>query len=65
LNSTVSLLLQDITGVKVTSSGETTSYKVVSTEDVAALDSNDYTYGIMNSADTTGTKIDSLVNAIK
>lgn len=56
-------LLEDITGVNVTSSASSTSYKVVTTENVAALDSNDYTYGIMDK--NSPSKISSLVDAIK
>lgn len=43
-------LLEDITGVgvDVTDSAGNVSYKVKKTEGVASLDSNDYTYGIMN-----------------
>ena len=57
-------LLQDITGVQVTSSGSgNTNYKVLTEENVASLDSTDYTYGIMDK--NSPSKIDSLVNAIK
>ena len=56
-------LLEDITGVNVTSSASNTTYKVVNTENVAALDSNDYTYGIMDK--DSPSKISSLVDAIK
>lgn len=56
-------LLEDITGVNVTSSASQTNYKVVSTENVAALDSNDYLYGIMDK--NSPSKINSLVDAIK
>lgn len=56
-------LLQDITGVKVTSDNSTTEYKVITEDNVAALDSTDYTYGIMDK--NSAAKIDTLVNAIK
>ena len=56
-------LLEDITGVNVTSTANQTQYKVVSTENVAALDSNDYLYGIMDK--NSPAKINSLVDAIK
>lgn len=56
-------LLQDITGVKVTSDNSTTEYKVITEDNVAALDSADYTYGIMDK--NSAAKIDTLVNAIK
>lgn len=56
-------LLQDITGVKVSTENSTTTYKVVSTENVAALDSGDYKYGIMDSSSPS--KIETLVSAIK
>ena len=56
-------LLEDITGVSVTIDNSVPQYKVVSTENVAALDSSDYKYGIMDSRSPS--KIDSLVNAIK
>ena len=55
-------LLRDITGVQVTSDNSTTTYRVVQTENVAALDSADYKYGIMDSGSPS--KIDTLVNAI-
>lgn len=57
-------LLQDITGVQVTSSASgNTNYKVLTEENVASLDSTDYKYGIMDK--NSPSKIDSLVNAIK
>lgn len=56
-------MLQDITGVQVKSDNGTTSYRVVSEENVAALDSSDYKYGIMDS--NSPSKIDSLVNALE
>lgn len=56
-------LLQDITGVQVNSSVNGTNYKVITEEDVAALDSDDYKYGIMDSK--SASKIDTLVDAIK
>ena len=55
-------MLQDITGVQVTTQNSTTKYKVVETENVAALDSADYKYGIMDSESPS--KISTLVNAI-
>lgn len=55
-------LLKDITGVQVSVENSTTNYKVVSTENVAALDSADYKYGIMDS--NSPSKIETLVNAI-
>lgn len=55
-------LLEDITGVNVTSSPTQTSYKVVSEENVATLDSSDYTYGIMDK--NSPSRISSLVDAI-
>lgn len=55
-------MLQDITGVQVTTQNSTTKYKVVETENVAALDSADYKYGIMDSESPS--KIATLVNAI-
>lgn len=56
-------LLQDITGVKVTSTASTTNYKVLTEENVATLDSTDYKYGIMDS--NSASAIESLVNAAK
>lgn len=55
-------MLQDITGVQVTTQNSVTKYKVVATENVAALDSGDYRYGIMDA--NSPSKIQSLVNAI-
>lgn len=55
-------MLEDITGVQVTNSNSTTNYKVTKTENVAALDSTDYKYGIMDS--NSPSKIQTLVNAI-
>ena len=56
-------LLQDITGVNVSTTNGVPTYKVVSTENVAALDSADYKYGIMN--ENSPSKIATLVDAIK
>lgn len=56
-------LLRDITGVRVDSTSSTVQYRVVSEENVAALDSADYKYGIMDS--NSPAKIESLVDAIK
>ena len=55
-------LLEDITGVSVTIDNSVPQYKVLKTEDVAALDSSDYKYGIMDK--NSPSKIDSLVKAI-
>ena len=41
-------LLQNRTGVKVTGTATNNSFEVISEEDVLALDSYDYQYGIMN-----------------
>lgn len=41
-------LLQNRTGVKVTGTASTTTFDVISEDDVLALDSYDYQYGIMN-----------------
>lgn len=56
-------LLQDITGVQVTSTPGATNYKVLTEENVAALDSTDYKYGIMDSKSASA--IESLVSAIE
>ena len=59
-------LLEDITGVNVeaTDTVGNVSYSVDSSvTDPAALDSNDYTYGILNPDDTTGTVISTLSDA--
>lgn len=59
-------LLEDITGVsvKATDTVGNVNYSVDSAvTDPAALDSNDYLYGILNDKDTTGSKIDTLVSA--
>ena len=56
-------LLQDITGVQVTSTTGATNYKVLTEENVAALDSTDYKYGIMDS--NSASAIESLVSAIE
>ena len=55
-------LLENITGVQVTSSATTTNYKVLTEENVAALDSADYRYGIMDRK--SAAKIDKLVDAV-
>lgn len=65
VDKAASSLITDITGVKVTQDGNgSPTYNVQSTSGVAALDSADYTYGILDSNDNTGTKINSLVDAI-
>ena len=59
-----SVLLQDINGVSVTvndSAGNVT-YKVETTDGVAALDSNDYKYGILD--EKSPSAIPSLTDAI-
>lgn len=56
-------LLEDITGVNVSVSNSSVQYKVMSEENVAALDSNDYTYGIMDK--NSPSKITPLVDAMK
>lgn len=56
-------LLRDITGVQVDATNSTTTYKVLTEENVAALDSSDYRYGIMD--DSSPSKIQSLVDAIE
>lgn len=56
-------LLEDITGVRVDTSNSTTTYRVVTEENVAALDSADYKYGIMDG--NSPSKIETLVDAIK
>lgn len=55
-------LLQDITGVATSTVDGTRTYRVVTEENVAALDSADYKYGILDA--NSPSKIDSLVNAI-
>lgn len=55
-------ILQDITGVKVTTSSGVTAYKVETEDNIAILDSADYKYGIMNSESPSA--IPSLVDAI-
>lgn len=62
VDKAASKLLQDITGVQVTTNNATTNYKVISEENVAALDSADYKYGIMDG--NSASRIDSLVEAI-
>lgn len=64
VDKAASVLLQDITGVKVSyddTAGNVTR-KVVNTEGVAVLDSNNYRYGIMNSASAAA--IEPLTEAI-
>ena len=56
-------LLRDITGVQVDATNSTTTYKVLTEENVAALDSSDYRYGIMD--DSSPSKIQTLVDAIE
>lgn len=56
-------LLEDITGVNVTSNKGNVQYKVVNTDGVAALDSYDYKYGIFDASSPD--KIQSLVDAVK
>lgn len=56
-------LLENITGVNVSVSNSSVQYKVMSEENVAALDSNDYTYGIMDK--NSPSKITPLVDAMK
>lgn len=57
-------LLEDITGVTVTSTSAGTTYSVnTNVTNPAALDSNDYKFGIMDS--NSPSKISTLVNAIK
>lgn len=55
-------LLQDITGVATSTVDGTRTYRVVTEDNVAALDSADYKYGILDA--NSPSKIDSLVNAI-
>lgn len=55
-------LLQDITGVATSTVDGTRTYRVVTEDNVAALDSADYKYGILD--ENSPSKIDSLVNAI-
>jgi hypothetical protein len=55
-------LLQDITGVATSTIDGTRTYRVITEENVAALDSADYKYGIMDA--NSPSKIDSLVSAI-
>ena len=62
VDKAASKLLRDITGVQVDSTNSTTTYKVLTEEDVAALDSSDYKYGIMD--DSSPSKIQTLVDAI-
>ena len=58
------VLLEDITGVHVETSDTSgnVTYSVANTEGVAALDSNDYMYGIMD--EDSPDKVESLVKAI-
>ena len=56
-------LLRDITGVQVDATNSTTTYKVLTEENVAALDSSDYRYGIMDNSSPS--KIQTLVDAIE
>ena len=55
-------LLQDITGVATSTIDGARTYKVVTEDNVAALDSADYKYGIMDA--NSPSRIESLVNAI-
>lgn len=55
-------LLAEITGVEVEVQNSTTSFKVVTEENVAALSSTDYKYGIMD--ENSPSKIETLVSAI-
>jgi hypothetical protein len=59
------VLLEDITGVSadVTDSAGNVKYSVDTTKNVAALDSNDYLFGVLDSSSPD--KITNLVNAVK
>lgn len=56
------VLLEDITGVSVDIKNGVADYTVDTTTDVAALDSNDYLFGIMDedSPDAVGTLVDAI-----
>lgn len=56
-------LLAEMTGVKVDYTTAGTQFNVVTEENVAALDSGDYKYGIMD--ENSASKIETLVDAIK
>ena len=62
VDKAASKLLRDITGVQVDSTAATTTYKVLTKENVAVLDSSDYRYGVMDN--NSPSKIQSLVDAI-
>lgn len=62
VDKAASKLLQDITGVATSTVDSTRTYRVVTEDNVAALDSAGYKYGIMDS--NSPSKIDSLVSAI-
>lgn len=66
VDAAANTLLHDITGVNVsaTDTAGNVSYSVDSSvTDPAALDSNDYLYGVLNPNDTTGSSINTLVTA--
>lgn len=56
-------MLEDITGVNVEIQNKTANYNVVKTQNVAALDSADYKYGIMNESSSNPYKIQKLIDA--
>ena len=66
VDAAANTLLHDITGVNVSATDTVgnVSYSVDSSvTDPAALDSNDYLYGVLNPNDTTGSSINTLVTA--
>jgi hypothetical protein len=56
------VLLEDITGVSADVKNNVLKYSVDTTKNVAALDSNDYLFGVLNSSSPD--KIDDLVSAV-
>jgi hypothetical protein len=56
------VLLEDITGVSADVKNNVLKYSVDTTKSVAALDSNDYLFGVLNSSSPD--KIDDLVSAV-
>lgn len=63
VDKAASSLLRDITGVQVTTNNNVTSYSVLTEDNVAALDSNGYKYGILDS--NSPSRIETLVSAIE